>query len=115
MSMPQLTLLKFLPPVALAIALGSPAGASRAEPVRDGFDRMLAHEAVRSAMRAGPVIEGQDAVVQSFARMLGHTPAQFTPTRPDDADTDPLIAAVVLPLLRAERVAVAAAGRVSHP
>lgn len=48
-----------------------------------------------------------DPVVAGFARMLGHEPSSHTPPLPTDAGTDPLIAAVVLPLLRERAVTVA--------
>ena len=145
MSTPLSTSLPFLLRMTVALALGGVAGASlAADPVRESFDRLLAHEstlgssagaprteadplvalvvmplrdgtAAPVAARAAIADDAKDPVTQSFARMLNHEPSRFMPARPDRADVDPLIAAVVLPLLRAQSVAVAGAGHVVHP
>lgn len=145
MSSPLSNSLQSLQRMAVALAISGVAGASfAADPVRESFDRLFAHEAApgssagaaredadplvatvvvplrdgvaaRSAARVDVAGDAEDPVAQGFARMLKHEPARFTPARPDAADVDPLIAAVVLPLLRAQHVTVAGAGRVVHP
>ncbi len=80
--------------VALALACGCGLAVA-ADPVREPFDRMLSHEPVPLA--------APDPVAASFARMLAHQPGPAASAVPADAGTDPLIAAVVLPLLRANQ------------
>jgi hypothetical protein len=48
-----------------------------------------------------------DPVLESFARMLAHEPNWATPALPQGAGADPLIAAVVWPLLRSKHYTVA--------
>jgi hypothetical protein len=134
------SILKPLAVAGLACAIAGASTASlAADPVRAGFERMLAPQAaphigapatprepadplveaivapVRegighpAAVRAAIAGESTDAVARSFARMLDHEPARFTPARPDSADADPLIAAIVWPLLRAQHLSFASA------
>lgn len=113
----------------LALALTSLNGQADDE-VRRSFDRMLAHEAAPATQAAPaaapadplvaalvvPLRDGvwprepaadADPVVASFSRMLNHEPSSHVPALPADAGTDPLVAAVVLPLLRERAVTVA--------
>jgi hypothetical protein len=97
--------------------------------LRASFERMLDHEpaAMSAAATPGapadpliaamvlPLRDGvwpvpavaSDPVAQSFARMLAHGPSRHSPARPAAEGADPLIAAVVLPLLRQNYSAVA--------
>jgi hypothetical protein len=117
--------------IALALAFAAASGRA-ADPVRAGFDRMLTTErasAVAPAVPDGPAdpliaalvvplrdgatvtsaSRAADPVVESFARMLTHEPNRATPELPQGAWTDPLIAAVVWPLLRSKHYTVAGA------
>lgn len=128
---------------ALALVIAGAGGAScAADPVRASFDRLLAHEATPTAPAPAareehdpltaalvvPLRDGlqpparvtitanaADPVVQSFARLFDHEPSRFTPTRPEGADADPLIAAIVWPLMRTGQVTVAGIRAVTHP
>lgn len=113
--------------IALALA-GSPGIA--ADPVRTSFDLMLAHPPVPAG--AAPAVNGPadpliaalvvplrdgnrraspaapaDPVAESYARMLGHQPGRFNPALPEGTGVDPLVQAVVWPLLRANQYTVA--------
>lgn len=101
------------------------------DPLRAGFDRLLAGEPVAARPAAIPAAPADplvgaivlplrdgvwparaaagDAVAESFARMLQHEPSRHLPLRPDAAAADPLIAAVVWPLLRSNACTVAGA------
>lgn len=76
-----------------------PLVAALVQPLRDGV-WPEARPAMAAARLADPVVAG-------FARMLSHEPSTHTPPLPADVGTDPLIAAVVLPLLRERAVTVA--------
>lgn len=122
--------------VALAVA-GTGSASFAADPIRESFDRMLAHQATPTSLAAAPRADvdpliaavvvplrdgavapnpvrvslagnGKDPVVDAFVRMLSHEPGRFAPARPEVADADPLIAAVVLPLIRTRHVVIAA-------
>ncbi len=123
----------------LALALTSLSGQADSE-VRGSFDRMLAHDATPATQAAPaaafagpadplvaalvvPLRDGvwpaepaadADPVVASFSRMLNHEPSRHVPMLPVDAGTDPLVAAVVLPLLREKAITVARAAPVSR-
>lgn len=106
---------------ALTLLLAS-AGAS-ADTLHDSFERMLTAAAPSSS--TGPVVRTPgveadplwaamvlplrdglqpasapqaDPVMASFTRMFTHEPNRIAPQRPDAAETDPLIAAIVRPL-----------------
>jgi hypothetical protein len=116
----------------LAAALAAAASPSMAfDPLRASVERMLADEPV--AARPAAVPAGQDdpllaaivlplrdgakpaggelanPVAASFPRMLRHEPSRHVPPLPQGAGADPLIAAVVLPLLRTNPTLVAGA------
>lgn len=121
--------------VALVLALtGLPALA--ADALGASFDRMLAHEhgAVAAQLPSGagpdpllaamvvPLRDGvradfgrrasaagaeYDTLAASFARMLAHEPSWAPPALPAGAGVDPLVQAVVRPLLRANLYTVA--------
>ena len=115
--------------VALALAFANSSGAAE-DPVRVSFDRMLTHAPAPASAPAGasaaadplvaalvvPVRDGTrpagpasatDPVAESFARMFAHEPSRHTPALPESASVDPLIAAVVWPLLRSNQYTVA--------
>lgn len=116
--------------VAAALAAASSPGMAF-DPLRASVERMLADEPVAArpvAVPAGPAdpllaaivrplrdgarpagAEVADPVAASFARMLRHEPSRHVPPLPQDAGVDPLIAVVVLPLLRAHPILVAGA------
>lgn len=116
--------------VAAALVLAS-SHSMAFDPLRAGFDRMLADEPVAAqpaaiaAAPADPLVAAivlplrdgvwpphavtGDAVAESFARMLQHEPSRHVPPLPDAAAADPLIAAVVWPLLRSNAYTVARA------
>jgi hypothetical protein len=116
--------------VAAALAAASSPGMAF-DPLRASVERMLADGPVAArpvAVPAGPAdpllaaivlplrdgtkpagAEATDPVVESFARMLRHEPSRHLPPLPQGAGADPLIAAVVLPLLRANPTLVAGA------
>jgi hypothetical protein len=116
--------------VAAALLVASSPGMAF-DSLRAGFDRLLADEPAAvsaAATPAGPadpllaamvlplrdgVAPAQavagDPVAESFARMLAHAPSRHSPPRPAGEVADPLIAAVVLPLLRANHYTVASA------
>jgi hypothetical protein len=115
--------------VVVALALASSSGLA-ADPVRASFDRMLAHEPMPAGGPAAtrgpadpliaalvvPLRDGEhpsppaaptDSVTESFARMFNHEPNRTPPAPPESAGADPLIAAVVWPLLRSHSFLVA--------
>lgn len=79
-----------------AVALACAASSAVADPQRDGATP------ARTSRPADPVLD-------SFARMLAHEPSWNTPSLPEGASTDPLIAAVVWPLLRSKLYTLAGA------
>lgn len=116
-----------------ALGLACAASPVRAEDAaRASFDRMLAHQAsshvvTAPAQAADPLVallvaplrdRGQaaaiaqavsgDPIVASFARMLAHEPARVTPPVPAGEGPDPLIAAMVRPLLETRHYTVIA-------
>jgi hypothetical protein len=114
--------------VAAALLLASSPGMAF-DSLRAGFDRLLADEPapvsaaatpagpadpllaamvlpLRDGVRPAQAVAG-DPVTESFARMLRHEPSRHSPPLPGDDVADPLIAAVVLPLLRANHYTVA--------
>jgi hypothetical protein len=114
--------------VAAALLLASSPGMAF-DSLRTSFDRILADEPasvqaaatpagpadpllaamvlpLRDGVRAEQTLAG-DPVAESFARMLRHEPSRHAPPLPGDAVADPLIAAVVLPLLRSNHYTVA--------
>ncbi|MCG3188449.1 MAG: hypothetical protein LKCHEGNO_00439 [Burkholderiaceae bacterium] len=109
--------------LAAALACAASPGFA-ADPLRDSFDRMLAPRfaaAHAPAVPQGPAdpltaalvvplrdgatraaaSHPSDPVAESFARMLSHEPHWAAPALPAGTGTDPLIAAVARPLLRA--------------
>ncbi len=115
-----------------AVALAFAASSVIADPLHAGFERMLAVEPASAGAPAVPigpadpliaalvvpVREGttsirmsrpSDPVLESFARMLAHEPNWAPPALPQGAGADPLIAAVVWPLLRSKHYTVAGA------
>jgi hypothetical protein len=128
--------------VALAVT-GASSASFATEPVSASFDRMLAHQAAPTgradpartdvdplvaaivvplrdgtaaptSVRAAIAGNATDPVAESFARMLSHEPGRFAPARPAGDEADPLIAAIVLPLLRTGHLAVAASAPVAR-
>ncbi len=112
-----------------AALLALPVLASAGDPATDSFHRMLSHRpdgaapvspgspvadpltlAIRAAIeRDGGTLPAPrpleaDPVMAGFARMLAHAPNGATPPLPANAGTDPLVAAVVLPLLRSGHI-----------
>ena len=115
--------------VVVALALASSSGLA-ADPVCASFDRMLAHEPMPAggpAATRGPAdpliaalvlplrdgahpsrpVVPSDAVVESFTRMFNHEPNRTPPALPESAGADPLIAAIVRPLLQSHSYLVA--------
>lgn len=112
------------------------ASAAAADPAAASFTRMFEHQphhgptattvlaerdplagAVASSMQRGTARESvrtaaADPVADSFARMLGHQPHYGATATAQQADRDPLITAVVLPLLRDQVVETRIAGAV---
>lgn len=109
--------------LAVALAFAASPGFA-ADPLRDGFDRMLAPRPaaahapavpqgpadpltaalvapLRDGVTRAPAARPNDPVAESFARMLSHEPHWAAPALPAGTGTDPLIAAVARPLLRA--------------
>lgn len=110
--------------VAAAAAVASPNAAAESQ-VADSFERMLAHQPHRGLTAttvqaerdplvtavALPLLRqtsvaprlaaaAPDPIAASFERMLGHQPHQGLTATTVQAERDPLIAAIVLPLLR---------------
>ncbi|MCW5634075.1 MAG: hypothetical protein KIT17_12140 [Rubrivivax sp.] len=117
--------------VAAAMVMASSHGMAF-DPLRDSFERMRAHEASPPPAACAAAVPGAPAdplvaamvlplrdgvwpgrapadapVLASFTRMLRHAPSRHVPPLPATAGTDPLIAAVVWPLLRSRHVTVA--------
>ncbi len=120
-----------------AAMLAAPA-AFAGDPVADSFQRMFDHTPAPAAPVSADVYRGDpvaraiaaalerrqpeasnaaspspDPVFASFQRMLNHAPNRALPPLPADAGTDPLYAAVVLPLWRSRlaQYARSASGR----
>ena len=74
-------------------------------PLRDGWAGRV------PVVTAGPAA---DPVAEGFARMLNHEPSRFAPTRPEGLGADPLIAAIVLTLLQSHQIEVAASAPVAR-
>jgi len=126
---PLITTLKTGLVAAALLAASSPGLAF--DPLHASFERVLAAEpaAVQAIVLPGgptdplmaalvlPLRDGVwpaqavtgDPVADSFARMLQHQPSRHVPPLPGEEVADPLIAAVVLPLLRANHYTVASA------
>jgi hypothetical protein len=114
--------------VAGALMLASSQGQAF-DSLRASFDLMLDHEpaAMPAAATHGgsadpllaamvlPLRDGlpptralaSDPVAESFARMMQHEPNRHVPPLPRGEGADPLIAAIVLPLVRSNYYAVA--------
>ncbi len=122
--------------VALALGLASTSGIA-ADLVRASFDRMLAlapmgdrtqavavHPAdpplaaevvpLREGFPPARPIDSPEPLAESFTRMFNHQPTWTDPALPESASSDPLIAAVVRPLLRTHQHPVASAAPVAR-
>ena len=51
-------------------------------------------------------VDPSDSLAESFARMFAHQPNRATPPAPA-GPADPLVAAIVLPLLQSQQISVA--------
>lgn len=115
-----------------AVALAFAASSVIADPLHASFERMLAVEPASARPPAVPIGPADpliaalvvplrdgaspvatnrpsDPVLESFTRMLAHEPNWATPALPQAAGADPLIAAVVWPLLRSKHITIASA------
>ncbi|KAB2912642.1 MAG: hypothetical protein F9K29_18485 [Hyphomicrobiaceae bacterium] len=84
-----------------ALAVCTPSAFAGGDAVTAAFERML-----KPAPGPAKSMSSDDPVLASFQRMLTHQPSRLAPPIPAGIESDPLIAAVVLPLLRSGHVQV---------